>query len=70
MFKKKRKVGRPRKKDIQRERYLEIAGVLSIAFVFAISLFGLKNYITDNLSASVTKQQATKKNRRIRAVLS
>ena len=60
MFKKKRKVGRPSKKDIQRERYLEIAGVLSIALVFAISLFGLKNYITDNLSASVTKQQSTK----------
>ena len=61
MLKKKRKVGRPSKKDLQRERNLEIASVLSVVLVFAIALFGLKNYISNNLNASVTQQKATQK---------
>jgi len=41
----KRKVGRPSKKQLRRERNLKIAGFLSVIAIVGILLYGLNNYI-------------------------
>ena len=58
MLKKKRKVGRPSKKDLQREKQIKVGLFLAVVFVFTFSLYYTESTIinhVDNLSASASK---------------
>lgn len=56
MLKKKRKVGRPSKKEIQREKNIRFVLAVLVILVVGVLIYNVKNYIKDNnykLSASV-----------------
>lgn len=63
---KKRKVGRPSKKDIQREKNTKIISILMLIFAIGLVGFGIRKFIIDygtSLSAAVSKSSTTTSNK-------
>lgn len=48
MLKRKRKVGRPSKKEIQREKNIKFLGAVLIIVLIGVLFYNIKNYIKDN----------------------